>query len=69
MRCIVVNGARPKGDGVCAQCSRRIDENYIREIGSGLIYCNYQGYCVAAEIAVVALGHRAPALAAGSAKS
>jgi hypothetical protein len=59
MRCVVVTGARLKANTLCAYCANKIEEGYIREIGSRRIYCDYRCYCVAAETAVVALSARA----------
>ena len=47
MRCILVNDARLKTEVCCAQCRRKVNASYVREIGTGLIYCGYHCYCVA----------------------
>jgi hypothetical protein len=66
MRCVVVNGAQLKADAVCAHYANRIGENYIREIGSRLIYCEYRCYGIAAELSAAALAYCAPVLSRGT---
>jgi hypothetical protein len=66
MRCIVVNGAKLKADACCAHCHSRIGQNYIREIGSRLMYCDYGCYRGAVEVPIMALGYRARALGTGT---
>jgi hypothetical protein len=64
MRCVIVNGATPKADAFCAHCGSKIADTYVRELGSGLLYCDYRCYSVAVEMSVPALGYRQPALGA-----
>ncbi len=64
MRCVVVNGAKLKADAFCAHCRNKIGESYVRELGTGLLYCGYRCYSVAVEISVPAIGYREPALSA-----
>ena len=65
MRCIIVNGAKLKARALCAHCSRPIEDGYIREIGSRLIYCDFHCYSVARETAVMTRAY--PQLALGAA--
>jgi hypothetical protein len=69
MRCIVVNGAKLKAEALCAHCGNKVGESYVREIGTGLIYCDFHCYSVAVETSVGVLGYRAPAIHAGARSS
>lgn len=69
MRCVVVNGALLKAESSCAHCGRKIGEGYVREIGSRLIYCDFQCYSVAVETALTVLGYRPPAFGAWTRRS
>jgi hypothetical protein len=64
MRCIIVNDAYLKAEAFCAHCGNRIDESYVREIDSRLIYCDYRCYAVALKSSAAALGCRPPAISA-----
>jgi hypothetical protein len=64
MRCIIVNGANLKAEARCAHCGNNIGDNYIREIGSQLIYCDYRCYSTASKSSVAAIGYLAPSLGA-----
>jgi hypothetical protein len=44
MRCVLVNNANLKSDTCCSYCSKKIGDSYAREIGSRLIYCDYDCY-------------------------
>jgi hypothetical protein len=44
MRCILVNDARLKAEAYCTYCRKKIGDNYIREIGSNFLYCDYDCY-------------------------
>lgn len=69
MRCVFVNGARLKADVLCSHCGTKIAANYVREIGSRLVYCDLYCYGVAVEASVKALGYRTPAVSVGSRSS
>ena len=69
MRCIIVNSANLKAESSCAHCGSKIGKNYVREIGSRLIYCDYRCYSVAFKSSVAALGYRAPSPSAWSRSS
>ena len=60
MRCIIVNGANLKAEAFCAHCGNKIGDNYIREIGSRLIYCDYRCYSAAFKSSVAVIGYLAP---------
>ena len=64
MRCVIVNGAKLKAEASCPHCCKRICDNYVREIGSGTIYCDFRCYGIAVETSITALGYRTPALTA-----
>lgn len=38
-RFIFVNDRTPRGHPHCASCCTPLNESYVREVGSGLIYC------------------------------
>jgi hypothetical protein len=58
VRCIVVNGATLKAGAYCAHCHGKIGENYIREIGTRRMYCDYRCYGDAVEAPIGALVYR-----------
>lgn len=55
MRCIVVNGANLKAGAFCAHCRARIGESYLRELGTRLLYCDFDCYSDAVETSSVVL--------------
>jgi hypothetical protein len=58
MRCILVSDANLKSDTCCTCCREKIGDSYAREIGSRLIYCDYDCYQFAVETQVVTLNAR-----------
>jgi hypothetical protein len=40
MRFILVNGRTPRSQSFCAMCCEPIEEGYLREIATGLSYCD-----------------------------
>ncbi|SDT50012.1 hypothetical protein SAMN05444158_6526 [Bradyrhizobium canariense] len=51
MRFILVNGRTPRPRSVCVMCDQPVGVNYLREIGTQLIYCDhncYAGHCQSA---------------------
>jgi hypothetical protein len=44
MRFILVNGRSPCSRSFCAKCKQPIVENYLREGGTSLIYCEVNCY-------------------------
>jgi hypothetical protein len=48
MKFVLVNGRTPRPQSFCALCCEPIGETYLREIATGLSYCDHQCY----------LGHR-----------
>lgn len=61
MRCVMVNGANLKAQAFCAHCGDEIGDSYIREIGTRLVYCDFDCYGVALETSVVTRGYYLPA--------
>ena len=41
-RLIVVNGRVPRTDGHCALCGRIVENSYVRDLRTRLIYCDTQ---------------------------
>jgi hypothetical protein len=44
MRCVLVNGARLKGDCRCCYCRSEIGDRYVREISTRRVYCGQDCY-------------------------
>ena len=40
MRFVLVNGRTPRSQSFCAMCCEPIGESYLREIATGLSYCD-----------------------------
>jgi hypothetical protein len=59
MRCILVSDASLKSDTCCTYCRKKIGDSYAREIGTRLIYCDYDCYRLAIKTPVVTLNARA----------
>ncbi|MGA2944327.1 MAG: hypothetical protein ABSE50_20070 [Xanthobacteraceae bacterium] len=62
MRCILVSDANLKSDTRCTYCIKRIGDSYAREIGSQLIYCDYDCCQFAVETPVITLNARATSM-------
>jgi hypothetical protein len=58
MRCILVSDGNLKSDTYCTYCRKKIGDSSAREIGSRLIYCDYDCYRLAVETLVVTLNVR-----------
>ena len=39
---VLVNGRVPRLDANCALCCKRIEQGYVREFQTGLVYCTAQ---------------------------
>jgi hypothetical protein len=61
MRFILVNGRTRCRQSFCALCSGAIGTNYLREVGTDLIYCDHDCYADHCERAVLALTNHAKA--------
>jgi hypothetical protein len=57
MRFILVNGRTRCRQSFCARCSEAIGANYLREVGTDLIYCDHDCYADHCERAVLALAN------------
>jgi len=68
MKFVLVNGRRPCKQSYCVLCSEPIEARYLREIGTGLFYCDhdcYADHCKSAaqslaNLAIASLGFFAP---------
>jgi hypothetical protein len=69
MRCILVTGAKLKTDSCCSCCCKQIGDGYVREIGTGRVFCDYECYCIAVRAPVVTLQFRARQLTSWRASS
>ena len=61
MRFILVNGRMRCRQSFCVLCGETIGANYLREIGTDLIYCDHGCYADHCERAVLALVNHAQA--------
>ena len=53
MRFLMVNDRMPTADARCTLCCEVITGSYVREIGTGLIYCDR--HCYAAHVTMATL--------------
>ena len=61
MKFVLVNGRRPCKQSFCVLCSEPIEARYLREIGTGLFYCDHDCYADHCRSAVMALANLAQA--------
>jgi hypothetical protein len=61
MKFVVVNGRRPSPESVCARCSNRIADSYLRDIATRRSYCDHKCYAGDRKVALPALQSRARA--------
>ncbi len=66
MRCVLVNGAKLKAPTSCAHCGNKISTDYVREIGTRIVYCSFRCYGTAVATSVRVLSNRVPAPSAWS---
>jgi hypothetical protein len=69
MKFVLVNGRRPCKQSYCVLCSEPIEARYLREIGTGLFYCDHDCYADHCRSAVMALANHARATLAALAPS
>jgi hypothetical protein len=75
VRFILVNGRTPRPRSSCVRCDQPVGMNYLREVGTQLIYCDHNCYAAHCESAVLLLDNQAtaslnsPACGDGSARS
>jgi hypothetical protein len=61
MRFVLVNGRTPFRKSFCVLCCEQMGATYLREIRTGLPYCDYECYEFHCKSAVLALTKRARA--------
>ena len=61
MKFMLVNGRILRSHSYCAMCRNGIGESYLRELGTGLSYCNHDCYLGNIKLPVLALHHQARA--------
>jgi hypothetical protein len=59
IRFVLVNDRVPRSDANCALCREKIEQGYIRELQTRLVYCNPQCLSGHEKIALVAVEDRA----------
>ncbi len=59
MKFVLVNGRLPAQDSHCALCCEKIEETYVREIQTRLLYCDHRCYGGHVKVAVLALEYHA----------
>ena len=57
MKFVLVNGRRPCKRSFCLLCREPIGTRYLREIGTGLFYCDHDCYTNHCTSAVLALAN------------
>jgi hypothetical protein len=61
MRYVLVNGRTPCPRSFCVLCCELIGTSYLREIGTGLCYCDHDCYASHCQSAIQLLDRRAKA--------
>jgi hypothetical protein len=61
MKFVLVNGRKPRKQSFCVLCNKSIEARYLREIGTGLFYCDHDCYADHCSSAVAALANFARA--------
>jgi hypothetical protein len=61
MRFVLVNGRAPSSPSLCVMCDQPIGANYLREVGTHLIYCDHDCYAEHCRSAVLLLEGQARA--------
>ena len=59
MRFIMVNGRTPRPRSLCVMCDQSVGTAYLREVGTGLIYCDHSCYEFHCKSVVLLLENRA----------
>jgi len=59
MRFILVNGRTPRPRSLCVMCDRPVGLNYLREVGTHLIYCDHSCYASHCKSVVLLLENQA----------
>ncbi len=58
MRFVLVNDRVPRSAANCALCCKNIEQGYVRELQTGLVYCNPQCFSGHKRIALFAAEDR-----------
>ena len=61
MKFVLVNGRTPNPQTFCALCCDPIGESYVRELATGLSYCDHNCYLGDIKLAVPTLQYHARA--------
>jgi hypothetical protein len=61
VRFVLVNGRTPSPQSLCVLCCEPIGASYLREIGTGLPYCDHDCYADHCKRAIMALENHAKA--------
>ena len=61
MRFILVHGRTPRSRSLCVMCDQPVGANYLREVGTRLIYCDHDCYAAHCESAALLLDNQATA--------
>jgi hypothetical protein len=59
VRFILVHGRTPRSRSLCVMCDQPVGANYLREVGTRLIYCDHDCYAAHCESAVLLLDDQA----------
>ena len=57
MKFVMVNGRTPNKQSFCVLCREPIGRGYLREVGTGLFYCNHDCYADHCQSAAHALAN------------
>lgn len=55
---VLVNDRVPRSDANCASCCNKIEQGYVRELQTGLVYCNPQCFSGRGKMALFAIEDR-----------
>lgn len=58
MRFVVVSDRMPFGHQYCALCTATLEDGYLRELGTAILYCGFGCYTEHCEAAIMALNRR-----------
>jgi hypothetical protein len=57
-RFVLVNDRVPRSDANCALCCKKIGQGYVRELQTGLVYCNPQCFSGYEKMTILAIEDR-----------
>jgi hypothetical protein len=61
MKFVWVNGRTPRPESFCALCCDAIGGSYVRDLNTGLFYCDHDCYCGHCKVSFSVLEQRARA--------